>query len=144
MFKTLKIIPLALMLAGTPALAKDVWKLATVVTDADPQTQLMSMILTHQALDRGVETRILLCGAAADIALRDAPESATAPQPPKGASPRGLLQTAIEKGAKAEVCALYLPGKGLAPQALMDGVTVAQPPAMAEVLLESGTRVWSF
>ncbi|MBK1635835.1 hypothetical protein [Rhodovulum adriaticum] len=144
MFKTLKIATVALALAATPALAKDVKDLATVVTDANPQTQLMSMVLTNQALDRGVNTQILLCGPAADIALKEAPESATAPQPPKGASPQALLMAAIKKGAKAEVCAIYLPGKGLAADALIDGVTVAQPPAMARDLLQSGTRVWSF
>ncbi|TCP60267.1 putative peroxiredoxin [Rhodovulum bhavnagarense] len=144
MFKTLKIATLAIALTAAPAMARDVTRLAAVVTDANPQTQLMSMVLTNQALDRGVKTKILLCGPAADIALKDAPESATAGQPPQGASPQGLLQAAIKKGAKAEVCALYLPGKGLEADALIDGVTVAQPPAMARDLVESGTRVWSF
>lgn len=144
MFKTLKITAVALALATTPALAKDVQKLATVVTDANPQTQLMSMVLTNQAIDQGISTRILLCGPAADIALKDAPEAATAPQPPMGASPQALLQAAINKGAKAEVCAIYLPGKGLQADALLDGVTVAAPPAMAQTLTESRTRVWSF
>lgn len=144
MFKTLQIATVALALAAAPALARDVSKLATVVTDANPQTQLMSMVLTHQAIERGVSTQILLCGPAADIALKEAPETATAPQPPQGASPQALLQGAIKKGAKVEVCAIYLPGKGLEADALIDGVTVAQPPAMAEDLVESGTRVWSF
>lgn len=144
MFKTVKIATVALALAAAPAMARDVTKLAAVVTDANPQTQLMSMVLANQAIDRGVTTQILLCGPAADIALKDAPETATAPQPPKDASPQALLQAAIKKGARAEVCAIYLPGKGLEADALIDGVTVAQPPAMAEDLVASGTRVWSF
>ncbi|MBN2907079.1 MAG: hypothetical protein JXJ18_10260 [Rhodobacteraceae bacterium] len=144
MLKTLKMTAVALVLAAGPAMAKDALKLVTVVTDANPQTQLMGMVLINQAIDRGVPTRILLCGPAADMALKDAPETATAPQPPKGASPQALLMAAMKKGAKAEVCAIYLPGKGAGPEVLLDGVTVAQPPAMAKTLLDRQARVWSF
>lgn len=144
MIKTLKATAVALVLAATPALAEDAKKLVTVVTDANPQTQLMGMVLTNQAIDRGMPTRILLCGPAADIALKEAPETATAPQPPKGASPQALLMAAVKKGARAEVCAIYLPGKGLGPEALIEGVGVAEPPAMAKAMAARGTRVWSF
>ncbi|ARE41873.1 hypothetical protein RGUI_3732 [Rhodovulum sp. P5] len=144
MLKTLQAAVAALAIAATPAMAKDVRKLVAVVTDANPQTQLMSMVLTLQSAARDVPTHVLLCGPAADIALKDAPESATAAQPPKGMSPQGALKAAMEKGVKVEVCAIYLPGKGATPDALIDGVTVAQPPEMAKRLLASGTRVWSF
>jgi len=144
MFKTLQIAAVAVAVVASPALAKDVRRLVAVVTDENPQTQLMSMVLTLQAADRGVATRVLLCGPAGDMALAEPPESATAPQPPKDMSPQGALMTAMEQGVKVEVCAIYLPGKGLGPEALIEGVGVAQPPAMAERLLESGTRVWSF
>ncbi|SIO44814.1 DsrE/DsrF-like family protein [Rhodovulum sp. ES.010] len=144
MLKTLKATAVALALTATAAAADDVRKLVAVVTDANPQTQLMSMVLTNQAIDRGVPTRILLCGPAADMALKDAPESATAPQPPKGASPQALLQAAIKKGATAEVCAIYLPGKGAEADALIEGVGVAQPPAMAKAMTDRVTRIWSF
>ena len=144
MSKCLKAMAVALALAAGPAAAKDAVSLVTVVTDANPQTQLMSMVLTLQAVQRKVPTHILLCGPAADIALKDAPESATAPQPPKAMSPQGALKAAIGQGVKAEVCAIYLPGKGLGPEALIEGVGVAEPPAMAKRLLDRRTRVWSF
>lgn len=144
MIQTLKATAVALVLAATPALADDAKKLVTVVTDANPQTQLMSMVLTNEAIARGVPTRILLCGPAADIALKEAPETATAPQPPKGASPQALLMAAVKKGARAEVCAIYLPGKGLGPEALIEGVGVADPPAMAKAMADRRARVWSF
>lgn len=51
-----------------------------------------------------------------DIALKDAP--ATAPQPPRDMSPQGLMQKIMEAGATVEVCAIYLPGAGAAPEAL--------------------------
>ncbi|TCM76177.1 hypothetical protein [Rhodovulum steppense] len=144
MTRTFKATAVALMMTASAAMAEDAASLVAVVTDGDAQTQLMSMVLTNQAIDRGVPTRILLCGPGGDIALAEAPETATAPQPPRGASPQGLLKAAIEKGATVEVCAIYLPGKGADASALIKGVGVAEPPAMAEALLDRTTRIWSF
>ena len=125
--------------------AQDKAKLVTVVTSADPQTQLMAMVLTMQAANAGAQTHIMLCGPAGDIALRDAPDSATAGQPPKNMSPQGLMQMLREKaGATVEVCAIYLPGKGADRSALLDGIGVARPPEMSARLMEPGTRVLSF
>lgn len=138
----------ALAIAGAalaaPAAAQEPNALVTVVTAEHPQTQLMSMVLTMQAKEQGRSAHILLCGPAGDLALADAPEAATAPQPPRGASPQGLLQAMIGNGATVEVCAIYLPGLGAGPEVLMDGVGVAQPPAMAAAMLAEGTMVWSF
>jgi hypothetical protein len=64
----------------------------TVVTSDNPQTQLMSMVLTMQAVEQGHAVRMLLCGPGGDLALADAPESATAPQPPRDMSPQGLMR----------------------------------------------------
>jgi hypothetical protein len=58
-------------------------KLLTILTAPEPQTQLMAMVLTMNAIGAGAEAEVLLCGPAADIALKDAPETATAGQPPK-------------------------------------------------------------
>jgi len=119
-------------------------KLVTVVTSAEPQTQLMAMVLTMQAVQKGAATRILLCGPAGDLGLADAPAAATAPQPPRGMSPQGLMQAIMKAGATVEVCAIYLPGKGAGPEALLEGVGVAQPPEMAAAMLDDDARVWSF
>lgn len=142
--KPLKALALAALLAAGPAAAQQADRLVNVITDENPQTQLMSMVLTLQALQQGAQVHLLLCGPAADIALKEAPETATTGQPPKDMSPQGALKAAIKAGAKAEVCAIYLPGKGATPEALIEGVTVAQPPAMAKALMHRGTRVWSF
>ena len=141
--KTLAAAAAAATLAA-PAAADMEENLVTVVTSPEPQTQLMSMVLTMQAVQKGVDARILLCGPAGDMALADAPESVTAPQPPRDMSPQGLLKAAIENGATAEVCAIYLPGRGDGPEVLMDGVGVAEPPAMADALLADDAAVWSF
>lgn len=129
---------------ASPAFADSAEKLVTVVTSENPQTQLMAMVLTAQAVEQGAETRILLCGPGGDLALIDAPESATAEQPPRGASPQGMLQMLMGNGVTVEVCAIYLPGLGAEADVLIDGVTVAQPPAMAGAMMEANTRVWSF
>jgi len=134
----------ALALCAAPALAQDAPDLVTVVTSDNAQTQLMSMVLTNQALGQDKSVHILLCGPGGDIALTDAPQSATAGQPPKDMSPQQLLQAAIAEGATAEVCAIYLPGEGVGDSALIDGVGVAKPPAMAGAMLGDATQVWSF
>ena len=131
--------------SAVAALADAPGKLVTVVTSPDPQTQLMSMVLTMQAAQQGAETHILLCGPAGDLALRDAPETATAGQPPLDMSPQGLMQMIREKtGATVEVCAIYLPGKGQDASILLDGIGVAKPNEMAARLMAEDARVLSF
>lgn len=120
-------------------------KLITILTAAEPQTQLMAMVLTMNAINAGARADILLCGPAADIALKDAPASATAGQPPKDASPQGLMKVMMAKmGATVQVCAIYLPGKGVDPSVLIDGVTAAKPDAMGAAIVARNTTVMSF
>lgn len=133
-------------LAATASFAQDaVGKVVTVVTSPEPQTQLMAMVLTMQAAQQGAEAHILLCGPAGDIALKEAPESATAGQPPRDMSPQGLMQAIRQKaGGTVEVCAIYLPGLGKDASVLLDGVGVADPAKMAARLIAADTRVLSF
>ena len=133
---------LAAMMA-LPAAAENDASLVTVISSGDAQTQLMAMVLTTQAVEQGETAHMLLCGPGGDIALSDAPESATAGQPPRDMSPQGMLQMLMGRGVTVEVCAIYLPGMGAEADVLLEGVGVAQPPAMAETMLRSG-NVWSF
>ncbi|MDF1874004.1 hypothetical protein [Vannielia sp.] len=130
---------------ATAAQADDVNKLVTILTAPEPQTQLMAMVLTMNAIAAGAKADMLLCGPAADIALKDAPESATAGQPPKNASPQGLMKTMMEKqGLNVQVCAIYLPGKAADATVLIDGVTAAAPNAMGAAIVADDTSVMSF
>ncbi|MFE3839486.1 hypothetical protein ABNX41_20815, partial [Rhodobacteraceae bacterium PA1-206B] len=71
--------------------------------------------------------------------------SATAGQPPRGASPQGLMRQMMEQhGVGVQVCAIYLPGKGADASILIEGVTAAAPDAMAVELIAEGTTVLSF
>lgn len=141
-------LTIALLVAAAlavPAVAQEKPALVTIVTSPDPQTQLMAMVLTMQAAQQGASSYILLCGPGGDLALKDPPETATAGQPPNDVSPQGLMQTIRERtGATVEVCAIYLPGKGLDTSALLEGITVANPGAVATQMITLGTTVLSF
>lgn len=132
------------MTAAAPVKADDTKKLVTIVGTAEPQTQLMGMVLSMQAMQQGASVYILLCGPGGDLALKEAPASATAPQAPKGMSPQGLMQKIMAQGGTVEVCAIYLPNKGVGADALIDGVGMAKPPEMAARLLEDNARIMSF
>lgn len=142
--KILSASALALGLATT-AHAQDTNKLVTILTAPEPQTQLMAMVLTMNAIAAGAEAEMLLCGPAGDIALQDAPETATAGQPPRDASPQGLMQMMMaNQGLKVQVCAIYLPGRGEDASVLVEGVTAAAPDAMGATIVAPGTTVMSF
>jgi predicted peroxiredoxin len=144
----MKALLTAVMLAALsfgPAVAQDKQKLVTVVTTDDPQTQLMAMVLTMQAAPLASDVHILLCGGGGYMALRDAPDHVTAPQPPRGMSSQGLMRMIQERtGATIEVCAIYLPGTNQEASDLLDGVGVAQPPEMAARLMDPNTRVFQY
>lgn len=135
---------LAIGLATSPARAEDPARLLTIVATPEPQTQLMAMILTMQAVQQGAEARVLLCGPGGDIALADAPESATAPQAPRDLSPQGMMRALMGEGVTVEVCAIYLPNAGIGQDALVEGVTVAAPPEVAGYMIGGTTRLLTF
>jgi predicted peroxiredoxin len=130
---------------ASPAPAQDARPdLVTVVTTAEPQTQLMAMVLSFQAQRQGADVRVLLCGPGGDLALREPPQTATAPQEPQGMSPQRLMERLMEQGAIVQVCALYLPNKDVGEDALLDGIDAAAPGRMAAALLAPDTRLLTF
>ena len=138
----LKSVALAASLIAPAAFAEDAKSLVTILTEENPQTQLMAMVLTMQATKQGAAPHILLCGPAGDLALKDAPEAATAPQPPMGMSPQKLMGMIMQQpNAKVEVCAIYLPAKGADASVLLDGVGVAAPGAMAKAMMQADARM---
>ena len=140
------LVALALVVAMATAPRAETAKpnLVTILTAAEPQTQLMAMVLTMQSLKKGTNVDVLLCGPAGDMALKKAPASARAPQRPKGMSPQKLMQAIMQQGGKVSVCAIYLPNKGVGADALLDGIGQAKPAAMADKLLAANATVMSF
>lgn len=135
---------LAVMGLTGVAQAQEAPELITILASPNAQTQLMAMVLTMQAIQQGAEAHILLCGPAGDLARQDAPAAATAPQKPSGASPQGLMQQIMETGAQVEVCAIYLPNEGNGAEALLDGISPADPAVMAARLLTPNAHILSF
>lgn len=81
----------------------------------------------------------------AQPALSGAPDTATSGQPPRDASPQGMMKSMMEtNGLKVQVCAIYLPGKGADASSLLDGVSAAAPDAMGAEIVAPGTTVLSF
>ncbi|MGP9791309.1 hypothetical protein [Roseinatronobacter sp. NSM] len=141
-FLTASLLSLA---AALPAAADDQRNLVTILTAPEPQTQLMAMVLTLNAVQQGATAQILLCGPAGDIALKDAPATATTGQPPRDASPQGLMRMMLDQhNVKVEVCAIYLPGRGADASVLLDGVTPAAPDAAARAIVAHNSVVMSF
>jgi hypothetical protein len=116
----------------------------TVITAAEPQTQLMALILTRASAQAGADTRVLLCDAAGDLALAEPPQSATAPLAPRSMSPHGLLSMLIDNDVTVQVCAIYLPNSEHEAGDLLAGVSVATPSEIAAVMVHPGTKLFTF
>ncbi|GIT91989.1 hypothetical protein JANAI62_24460 [Jannaschia pagri] len=141
---TTALAAIAVTTMSLPGQAEADGTVLSIVTAGDPQTQLMSMVLTLQTANQGLAPRVLLCGPAADMALKNAPASATAGQPPRDASPQGLLQRLLTMGATVEVCAIYLPGLGEDASVLIDGVGAASPAEIGTLLADPTVRLLTF
>ncbi|UWX58479.1 DsrE family protein [Chlorobaculum sp. MV4-Y] len=115
--------------------------LFVVVTSDDPMTQMMAMVLSAQTLNQGRSVRVLICGKAGELVLKGSKEKLFKPV---NKSPQMMLKELMAKGVKVEVCPLYLPNTGKQPSALIDGVTVAQPPAVAAAMAEDGIKLFTF
>lgn len=135
---------LTLILAGSASAAEhDDRHLLTVITDDAAQTQAMALILTRQWVKDGGSAQILLCDAAGGMAVTDSDEGGEAVQPPD-AAPRQMLGKLMEAGVQVDVCAIYLPTGGMDQSDLREGVGVATPPAIGEVMTDPATRLFTF
>ncbi len=111
------------------------------IQSSGAMAQGAGLVLATQALEQKASVRLLLCDAAADIAVTGQhlpmlkPRNVTAQQ---------MLQGLIKGGAKVEVCALYLPNSGKQASELIAGVTPAKPGEVAAHLLKPEVQILSF
>ncbi len=100
-----------------------------------------ALVLAGQALEQKASVRVLLCDAAADIAVagKEMPKLK-----PRDVTPQQMLQGLIKNGATVEVCALYLPNTGLKASDLIPGVGAAKPADVAAHLLKPGMHTLAF
>lgn len=131
---------LAFALGCTSAFA-DTQQVTVVLNSGSTMTQGIALVLTNQMQEQGAQVHVLLCDQAGDIALKDAGGDTLKPM---DATPAKLLGAAMQKGATAAVCALYLPNTGNTPDKLRDGVTPAKPAEMGADLLEADRKVFVF
>lgn len=128
-------------LTATAAIAAPPQRLLSIVTTGDTEAQAMSLILANEARAAGHEVSMLLCSAAGDIARRDVPQAATKVVTPKGMSVKMLLTGFMKQGGKVSVCAIYLPNRGLKPDALVEGIGVESPTAAAAQMADPAVKV---
>jgi hypothetical protein len=135
-----KSLALALVLA-LGAAAAQAEELFVSIHSGSAMAQGAGLVLAGQALEQKASVRVLLCDAAADIALagKDMPSLK-----PRNVTPQQMLQGVIKAGAKVEVCALYLPNAGKQASDLIPGVTPAKPAEVAAYLLKPGVQTLAF
>ena len=132
---------LALAAALLLATAAQAQSLFVNIHSGQAMAQGAGLVLAGQALEQNAEVRVLLCDAAANIALtgQDMPSLK-----PRNVTPQQMLQGLIKGGAKVEVCALYLPNSGKQASDLIAGVTPAKPADVAAHLLKPGVQTLAF
>jgi hypothetical protein len=132
---------LALALLALAATAAQAEELFVNIHSGQAMAQGAGLVLAGQALEQKASVRVLLCDAAAEIALtgKDMPTLK-----PRNMTPQQMLQGLIKAGAKVEVCALYLPNTGKQASDLIAGVTPARPAEVAAHLLRPGVQTLAF
>jgi predicted peroxiredoxin len=115
--------------------------LFVIITNPDPMTQMMALVLSSQTVAQEKSVQILLCGPGGDLALKESQEVVFKPL---DKSPQMLLNALIGKGIAVEVCPLYLPNTEKTEADLISGVTVAKPPVVAEKLRAEGIKLFTF
>lgn len=119
-------------------------RMLVILTSPETETQAMALVLANQAAKAGTPVHLLLCGPAGDIALDNPPEAASRTITPKGMSVLSLLGALKAKGAKVDVCAIYLPNRKLGAEALADGIGVARPPEIAAEMVAADVRLATY
>ncbi|PLY08063.1 MAG: hypothetical protein C0625_03715 [Arcobacter sp.] len=140
MKKFLSVVTLSALLT-TSAIAVENKGLNVVLTAEDAQTQMMAMVLSMMTLSQKKAVNVTLCSSAGDLAVKGKESPLLKP---KNKSPKMLLKAILKKGAKVEVCPLYLPNAGLDKSVLIEGITVAKPKMVAKQLLNSDFTTLSY
>jgi len=135
----------ALLLAGSAlAQGNSTEGLLAIITNPDPQSQFMAYTLIGTSGVNPEAIRILLCGPAGDAALRDTVDAASPRFGPNAATVQSQIESLVVRGAKVEVCAIYLPSRSADASVLMEGVGVASPSEIGPLMIASDVRVLTF
>ncbi|NVJ53607.1 MAG: hypothetical protein HWD90_07915 [Campylobacteraceae bacterium] len=141
MKKLVLLVGICLSLLVTNSFASDKKGLNVVLTAADAQTQQMAMVLSMMTLKQGKQVNMTLCSSAGDLAVKGMKSEVLKPM---NKSPKMMMKAIMKKGAKVEVCPLYLPNAGKDESVLIKGITVAKPPKVAAQLLNDDFTTLSY
>lgn len=141
MKKFFSILVLGFFLLSSNLFADQKKGLNVVLTSGDEQTQMMAMVLSMMTIKAKKEVNIVMCAAGGKLALKD---TKTNSFEPAKKSPTMLLKALLKKGAKVSVCPLYLPSVNKNKDALLEGITIAKPPKVAQSLLNSDFTTLSY
>ncbi|WP_299236804.1 hypothetical protein [uncultured Halomonas sp.] len=123
-------------------------KALVILTSDSLETQGMAMILSNAMQQQGSDLRLLLCDQAGDLAMegyQSAQPINTPPSNPAGqVAPEGIMQMLMKNGAQVDVCAIYLPNRDFGQEALLEGVGVAAPGPIAELMRDPSVPVFTF
>jgi hypothetical protein len=125
--KMMKKAAFALLLMAGPglALAQTDADMLTIITSDEEQTQAMALILTMQAQRADVSPQVLLCDDAGELAV--ASEAS---------------DSEVLRGPDASPA--FLPNSEYTDTDLIDGVGVAQPPAIGAIVADPAVRLFTF
>lgn len=138
---TMKHKLISLTLAASALTSAHAAELFVNIQTSGAMAQGAGLVLASQALAQKASVRVLLCDAAADIAVAG---HSLPTLKPRNVTAQQMLQGLIQGGAKVEVCALYLPNSGKQAADLIPGVTPAKPADVAAHLLTPGVQILSF
>ncbi len=141
MKKHLLTLGLCSALMTTATQAENVDQALVIVNSASLQTQGMAMVLANAMQAKGTQVDVLLCDQAGDLALKSTQSSELKP---RNVTPEQLMGKLQQGGAQVSVCALYLPNSQHTQNDLRTGINVAKPPAIADQMLDSNRRIYSF
>ncbi|MEQ5801406.1 hypothetical protein [Halomonas sp. H10-9-1] len=123
-------------------------KALMILTSGSLETQGMAMILANAMQQQGTDLQLLLCDQAGDLAVegyQSAQPINTPPSNPAGqVTPEGIMQMLMSKGAQVDVCAIYLPNRDYGEEALREGVGIAAPGPIAELMRDPAVPVFHF
>lgn len=136
-------VTLAIGLFSSFAMAQNTPDMLTIITSDDDETQAMALILTMQAQRNGVTPQILLCDDASELAVTSEMDDSEVLRGPD-ASAAQMIQRMVNNGVTVDVCAIFLPNSEYTEADLMDGVGVAQPPAIGALVADPAVRLFTF
>ena len=133
------------MLASQSVVADDEAETVLINVNSDQrQVQGMAMELASKLAQADKNVHIVLCGAAAELALEENIPSALRP---RDVSPKEIMLEAASLGATVQVCHLFLPNTRFGQydeDDLVEEASVISAEALAELVMNAEIRRFSY